>query len=300
MTSPHSVPRSALFRAALTLVAAGALGIPAVASAETLTLADTGTTASRVTADMQATMLRRLGHTVTRVSLGSAGAAADRLTARTIDAYVADSAAIVDQAYRSGPRPNDADMKTFIGSRSTARGATAFGYSAADDHPAVACRARTVITYRITGLLRLPAVAPSLRYGATPSHMVRADGYWALRSTFKSVVVRSGTGRFRLIGLKRLECVQSTVAEPRAARLRLRTLRDARRRLASTPRRTVTVAADGPLGAVPEWRTIADQIAGKVTVAALIRLRGAIEIDGRSPAVVGDEFLRSTGVLPAA
>ncbi len=248
---------------------------------------------------MEAIALAKQGHTVTRVSLPTASEAQAKLADGTIDAYVTDTARLVEQVYGAGQRRVDSEMRTLITSKAAARGGVAFGYSPADDAPAVACRKRIVGVYHLTGLLRLPAAAPSLIYGATPSHMLRADGYWALRSTFRSVLVRTGSARFALIAKKRVDCVQSSVAEPRAARIGLVTLRDTRRRLAGTPRRTVTVVSNATNGAVPQLRTTADAIAAKITKSTLITLRGAVEIDGKPYTTVARNFLIASGVIPA-
>jgi osmoprotectant transport system permease protein len=288
-----------LFSARRYLIGAVSVSLLAAAPAlsATIDLADSGTPTSRLVADMEAIALARSGHTVTRTSIATASEAQSRLANGTIDAYVADTARLVEQVYGAGQRRSESDMRAVIAARSAARGTAAIGLSPVDDAPAVACRRRIVMAYRISGLIALPAAAPSLAYGATPSHMLRADGYWALRSTFRRVVVRTGSARYSLIATKRLDCVQSSVAEPRASRLSLVTLRDTRRRLAGTPRRTVTVVANSTLANVPGMRTTVDLIAGKITKTSLIKLRGAVEIDGKASSTVARDFLVASGVI---
>ena len=269
--------------------------VPSLAA--TVDLADSGTPTSRLVADMEAIALARQGHTVNRMSIPTASEAAAKLADGAVDAYVADTARLVEQVYGAGQRRSESEMRAVIAARSAARGTTAFGLSPADDAPAVACRKRIVMTYRFSGIAALTRVAPSLSYGATPSHLLRADGYWALRATFRQVLVRSGSTRFALIAKKRLDCVQSSVAEPRAARLGLVTLSDTRRRLAGTPRRTVTVVANATRTSVPEMQATVDLIASKISKAALIRLRGAVEIDRTAYPTVAREFLVANGVI---
>jgi len=280
--------------------AALALVGSAPALSATIDLADSGTPTSRLVADMEAIALAGKGHTVNRTSIPTASEAAAKLADGSIDAYVADTGRLVEQVYGAGQRRVESDMRAVIAAKSAARGTAAIGMSPADDAPAVACRKRIVSAYRITGLAALPAVAPSLAYGATPSHILRADGYWALRSTFRLVLVRTGSARFSLIAKKRLDCVQSSVAEPRAFRLGLVTLRDTHRRLAGTPRRTVTVVSNATLSSAPEMQATVDLIASKISKTALIRLRGAVEIDRSAYPTVARDFLVANGVIAPA
>lgn len=268
------------------------------AAAATIQIADSGTTATRLVADMEAIALRAQGHTVTRVAQPSARQAADALTAGSIDVYVADTAELVENVYGSVKRRRDAAMRDFVAARVAADGARAVAYSSADDAPAVACRPAVTRARRLTNLGRLPRVAPQLRYGATPAHMLRGDGYWTLRSTFRWVVVRRGSARFALIARKRLDCVESSRAEPRAARLHLVTLADRTRRLAGTPNRVVTVARVADVDATPAIQTTADLIAARLTRAALTGLRGQVEITRIPSVTVAGAFLVSIGVIP--
>lgn len=280
----------------LGIVAAGAG--PALGAGNAVTIADTGSTASQVGADLSARALTARGFTVSRTSQPSAVAADAALRAGTLDAYVTDSATLQSRVYLGGVQRDDAALRAALVAGAQARGETVLGITPADDAPTVACTRRAVKAYGITGLLKLAKVARSLSYGATASHMVRADGYFALGATFQRVIVQPGSGRFGLFASRKIQCVLSSGAEPRAAKLGLTTLRDTTRRLAGTPRHTVTVVANGYLaGAPPEFAQTVDGVAALVTTGALSGLRGAVELSGATPAAAAEAFLRANKVI---
>lgn len=280
------------------LLAAGCAP-PAFGAGTVVGIADSGSTTSVVSADLTGRALTARGLTVTRTTYPSAAAADAALRAGTLDAYVTDSATLLERVYGKRKERGDSAMRAALAAEATARAATVLGYTAADDAPAVACTRRAVKAYGITGLLRLPRAAGSLTYGATPSHMVRADGYLILRATFRRVIVQTGSGRFGLVNRRLAQCVFSSAAEPRAARLGLVTLRDTTRRLAGTPRRGVTVVSAAYLaGAPPEFRQTVDGVGLLVSTPALTAMRGRVELNGTSPAIVAEDFLRANKVIP--
>ncbi len=284
--------------ALLTLAVAAAAAGPAFGAGTVVTIADTGTTASQLGADLSARALTARGFTVTRVSQPSAAAADTAVRAGTLDAYVTDSATLQTRVYIGPVQRDDAALRAALVAGAQARAETILGITPADDAPTVACTKRAVKAFGITGLLKLRKVAGSISYGATASHMVRADGYFALGAIFQRVIVQPASGRFGLFASRKIQCVLSSAAEPRAAKLGLTTLRDTTRRLAGTPRHTVTVVANGYLaGAPPEFAQTVEGVAALVNTGALTGLRGAVELNGATSAAAAEGFLRANKVI---
>lgn len=57
------------------------------------------------------------------------------------------------------------------------------------------------------------------------------------------------------------------------------------------------MVANSTLTNVPGMQTTVDLIAGKITKTALIKLRGAVEIDGKASSTVARDFLVASGVI---
>lgn len=276
-----------------------ATAAPAVGAGTAVTIADTGTTASQLGADLSALALGARGFTVTRVTQPSAAAAEAARQAGAIDAYVTDSATLHERIGRAPKQRDDAALRAALVAAAQTRASAVIGITPGDDAPTVACTRRAVKAFAITGLVKLRRVAPSLAYGATASHMVRADGYLSLGATFQRVIVQPGSGRFGLFAKRKVQCVLSSAAEPRAARLGLTTLRDTTRRLAGTPRHTVTVASSAYLAGAPaEFVATVDTVGMLVTTPALTALRARVELDGVPAATAAADFLRANKVIP--
>jgi len=274
-------------RLGVTALAAVALAAPsALGAGAAVTIADTGTTASALQADMNARALTAQGLTVTRVSHPTARAADAALHAGAIDAYVTDTATLLENVLARRTERRVARIATVLSAASAPRGVVPMGYTAADDSPTVACTRPAMRRHRIGALATLGRFAPSLSYGATPQHVVRADGLPVLRARFRRVVVTRGDARFNLIRRGKVHCVLSSGVEPRAARLNLVTLRDGTRRLAGTPAFGVTVTSRAYLdGAHAAYTPTINGVGKALTPAAVREARGRIELD-RQP--VGD------------
>jgi glycine betaine/choline ABC-type transport system substrate-binding protein len=285
------------------LVVAGAV---ALATASTgfgagaqLTLADTGTTASRLRADLSAQALTAQGFTVTRTTLSSATAAEAALTAGTIDAYATETATLLERVLARPKLRDDAQLRGALTSRLTARAQVPLAIDPADDAPQVACRKTVVRAHKLTGLLTLGRAAGNLTYAATAAHVVRGDGLAALHVRFRRVIVTSGTKRFDLIARRKVHCVLSSGAEPRAARLNLVALRDLTRRLAGTPQHGLIVASQTYLGTAPATFTpTLDRVAALVTTGNLRSLIGQVELDGQDSVVAAQTLLRANRIIP--
>ena len=301
MRSPRSEPLSAL----RSLVVAG---VAALATASTafgagggaqLTFADTGTTSSRLTAELSAQALRTQGFTVTRTSLQSAAEADAALTARTIDAYATETATLLERVLARPKQRDDVKLTAALAAQLAPRLQVPLAIDPADDAPQVACRKSVVRAHRLTGLLKLGRAAGNLTYAATASHVVRGDGLAALHVRFRRVIVASGTKRFDLIARRKVHCVLSSGAEPRAARLNLVALRDTTRRLAGTPEHGLVVASQAYLGTAPPTFTLTlDRVAALVTTTNLRSLIGQVELDAQDPAVAAQAFLSANPIIP--
>ncbi len=302
MTSPATARRCPLSRPRIRSLAAAALGAAVLGAAPqalgagaAVTIADTGTTASALQADMTARALRAQGFTVTRVTQPGARAADAAMGAGTVDAYVTDTATLLENVLA---RPEEKRRNRLAAAlQAGAHGRGIAGFTVADDSPTVACSRVAMRRHRIGTLLNLPRVARPLSYGATPQHLVRADGFLALRARFHRVIVNPGTGRFDLIRRGRVHCVLSSAAEPRAARLRLVTLRDTTRRLAGTPTLGVVVTSPAYLtGAPPAYGPTVDRVGAAITQDALLTARGQIELDAAAVDAVAGARLAATGI----
>ena len=262
-------------------------------------LADTGTTSSRLTAELSAQALTAEGFTAARTTLSSAAAAEAALTAGTIDAYATETATLLEHILAQPKLRDDAKLTAALTAQLAARAQVPLAIDPADDAPQVACRKSVVRAHKLTGLLRLGRAAGNLTYAATASHVVRGDGLAALHVRFRRVIVTSGTKRFDLIARRKVHCVLSSGAEPRAARLNLVALRDLTRRLAGTPQHGLVVASQAYLmTAPPTFTPTLDRVAALVTTTNLRSLIGQVELDGQDPAVAAQTLLRPNGIIP--
>lgn len=280
-------------------------GVAALATASTgsaagtsLTLADTGTTSSRLTAELSAQALTAQGFTVTRMTLQSAETADAALTAGTIDAYATDTATLLERVLARPKQRNDVRLTAALTAQLAARSQVPLAIDPADDAPQVACRKSAVRAHKLTGILTLGRAAGNLTYAATAAHVVRADGLAALHVRFRRVIVASGTKRFDLIARRKAHCVLSSGAEPRAALLNLVALRDVTRRLAGTPRHGLVVASKAYRDGAPATFTATlDQVAARVTTDNLRTLVGQVELDPQDLTVAAQVFLRANGII---
>lgn len=291
-------PLSASRNLVVALFAALATAPTGLAAGAAVILADTGTTSSRLTAELSAQALLGQGYTATRVSLPSAIAADAALVAGTIDAYTTETATLLERVLARPAVRDDATLTTMLVAELSARGQTPVALTPADDAPQVACRRAAIRSHRLSGLVTLGRSAGRLTYAATPAHVVRADGIAALRVRFRRVVVAADAKRFDLIAARRVHCVLSSTAEPRAARLSLVALRDRTRRLAGTPRHGLVVTGQAYLAGAPAtFAPTLERVAASVTTDALRSLIGQVELDGQDPVTVAQAFLRANGVV---
>ena len=264
-----------------------------------LTLADTGTTSSRLRAELSAQALTAQGFTVTRTTFPSAVKADEALRARTIDAYATETATLLEHVLARPKLRDDVKLRAALPAQLAARAEVPLAIDPADDAPQVACRKSVVRAHKLTGLLKLGRAAGNLTYAATASHVVRGDGLAALQVRFRRVIVTSGTKRFDLIARGKAHCVLSSGAEPRAARLNLVALRDLTRRLAGTPQHGLVVASQIYLGtAPPTFTPTLDRVAALVTTTNLRSLIGQVELDAQDPAVAAQAFLAANPIIP--
>jgi glycine betaine/choline ABC-type transport system substrate-binding protein len=269
-----------------------------VAAGTQVSLADTGTTSSRLTADLSAQALTAQGFAVARTSLGSAAAADAALNAGTIDAYATETATVLERVLARPKLRDDSQLGPTLTALLAPRGHVPLAIDPADDAPQVACRTAAVKAFKLTGLGRLGRAAPNLTYAATAAHVVRADGLAALRVRFRRVVVSPGTKRFDVIARRKAHCVLSSGAEPRAARLSLVALRDRTRILAGTPQHGLLVASQRYLATAPATFTpTLDRVAALVSTENLRILIGQVELDGQDLATVSQAFLRANGLI---
>ena len=297
--------RSEHLSALRSLVVAGAAALAAAStgfgagSGTQLTLADTGTTSSRLTAELSAQALTAQGFTVTRATLPSAAAADGALKAGTIDVYATETATLLERVLARPKLRDDIQLNAALTAQLAVRAQVPLAIDPADDAPQVACRPSTVKAHKLTGLLKLGRAAGNLTYAATAAHVVRGDGLAALHVRFRRVIVASGTKRFDLIARGKAHCVLSSGAEPRAARLNLVGLRDLTRRLAGTPQHGLVVASQAYLATAPPTLTpTLDRVAALVTTTTLRTLIGQVELDAQDPAVAAQTLLRANGILP--
>ncbi len=298
-SSRRSEPLSALRSLVLGGCAALVAASTGLGAGVQVTLADTGTTSSRLTAELSAQALTAQGFTVTRTTMSSAVAAGAALSTGAIDVYATETATLLERVLARPKLRDDAQLTAALRTQLAARGQVPLAIEPADDAPQVACRKPAVRAHKLTGLLKLGRAAGNLTYAATAAHVVRADGLAALRVRFRRVIVASGTKRFDLIAKRKAHCVLSSGAEPRAARLNLVALRDLTRRLAGTPRHGLLVAGQGYLATAPATFTpTLDRVAALVTTDNLRSLIGQVELDAQDQAVVAQVFLRANGIIP--
>ena len=263
-----------------------------------LTLADTGSTSSRVTAELSAQALTAQGFIVTRATLASAVAADAALTAGTIDLYATDSAVLLERVLARPKVRDDSQLGGALASALAARGHVPVAIAPSDDSPQVACRKAAVRTHKLSGLLTLGRAARNLTYAATGPHVVRADGLIALRVRFRRVVVAAESKRFDLIRRRKVHCVLSSGAEPRAARLGLVALRDRTRRLAGTPQHGLLVASQTYLvSSSAAFTPTLDRVAALLTTDTLRTVIGQVELDGQDLALTAATLLRAGGII---
>lgn len=299
MPSPRSEPLSAFRNVVCGAAASLAVAVPALGAGAPMRLADTGTTSSRVFAELATQALTAQGFTVTRTTASSPLAAQADLTAGLIDAYTTDTATLLERVLAHAKERDEGALSTALTSLLAARGQVPLATDLADDAPQVACRKPVVRAHKLTGVLSLGKAAPNLSYAAPAAHLIRADGLASLRVRFRKVVRANGTTRFDLIARSKVHCVLSSGAEPRAARLNLVALRDLTRRLAGTPRHDVLVSrqayvAGAPAPLVPTMT----QVAGLVSTDVLRTLAGQVDLDAQDPALVAQGFLRANGIIP--
>lgn len=288
-------------RAPVVLAAAAALAFApgALGAGTAVTIADSGTTTSRLTAELASQALTAQGFTVTRTGHLTPAASDSAARSGAVDAYTTDTGILLERILA---RPKERDEARLPGALSTLlapRGQVAAGIARYDNAPQVACTRAAVRRNRLTGLQSLTKAAPNLTYAANAQHVVRADGLAALRARFRRVIVSPGAGRFDVIGRGRAHCVLSSGVEPRAARLPLVTLRDRLRRLAGTPQHGVVVVNQAYLSTAPAtFGPALDRVAALLTNDAMRSLAGAVELDGVDPAVAARDFLRANAVIP--
>lgn len=280
--------------AALTVATA----TPVAAGAGTqVTLADTGSSQSRLHAEIVSQALAAQGYAVTRQSLPTASAADAAVRAGTIDGYLSDTATVFERVLGQRPERDEARFRAALSAQLGSRAQDALGLTPSDDAQAVACTRRAVRAYRLRGVVGLSRRAPSLVYAATPEHVVRADGLPALRAEFRRVIVRPGLGRFDVIRRRRAQCVQSTTADPHSVTIGLITLRDRTRRFAGTPKHQVLVLGQAYLAtAPPTFTATVDQVGRTVTTAALRGLRLEVELRGKDLVATGRAHLQANAV----
>ena len=288
-------------RSAAVAAAAATLAVaPAALGAGTsVTIGDSGTGATRLAAELAGQALAAQGFTVTRAAFASARAADAAERAGAIDVYATETATLLERVLGHPKERDGARLAPLLGAALAARGQAPLATAPYDDAPQVACTRAAVKAHRLTGVLTLGRVAPTLTYAATPAHVVRADGLAALRVRFRRVIVSAGAGRFTVIARRRAHCVESSGTEPRAARLGLVALRDRTRRLAGTPQHGVSVVSQAYLGTAPAtFGQTLDRVAALLTSPNVRSLRGLVEVDGQDPAVVAHDFLAANGVIP--
>jgi glycine betaine/choline ABC-type transport system substrate-binding protein len=271
----------------------------AVGAGTAVTIADTGTTTSRLTAAAASQALAAQGFAVTHVAQPSVFAADAAARAGTLDVYTTDTGVLLERVLARPKERDDAKLPPLLTSLLATRGQAALGIARYDDAPQIACTRAAVRRNRLTGVLSLPKAAPNLTYAVTAQHVIRADGLAALRSKFRRVIVSPGVGRFDLVARGRAHCVLSSGVEPRVARLPVIALRDRTRRLAGTPQHGVVVANQTYLATAPAaFAPTLDRVAALLTTDAVRALAGAVELDGKDLAVAAQELLRANGVIP--
>lgn len=264
-----------------------------------MTVADSGTPSTRVAAEVTGALLTAQGFAVTRSSYPTAAEADAAVRAGQADVYFTQTATLLERVLHRPKERDNARLPGALAGLLAPLGETPMGFTPYDDAPLVACRKTTVRAYKLRGLVTLQKAAPKITYVATAAHTVRADGLPALRAKFKRVIVRSGNGRFDVIAQRKAHCVLSSGVEPRAARLGLVAIADAKRRLAGTPQRGVLVARQTYLAGAPaNFGPIVDQAAALLTAANARILFGAVDIDGQDAVAVAQGFLRANGLIP--
>lgn len=264
-----------------------------------MTVADSGTSATRLAAEAAAQALTAQGFTVSRSSYSTARAAAAAARLGAADVYMTETATLLERVLARPKERDDARLRVSLATLLAGRAETPQAIAPYDDAPQVACTARAVRDHRLTGLLALGRAARYLTYAATPAHVVRADGLAALRVRFKRVIVAPGTGRFDIIARRRAHCVLSSGVEPRAARLSLVALRDATRRLAGTPQHGVAVVTRAYRSTAPAaFGPTLDRVAALLSTENMRRLLGLVDIDGQDATTAVQALLRANGVIP--
>jgi len=272
---------------------------PALGAGTRVTIADSGTSATRLAAEAAAQALAAEGFTVTRVSYSTAGAADAASRLGTADVYMTETATLLERVLARRKERDDTRLRESLATLLAARAQAPLAIAAYDDSPQVACTARAVRDHRLRGLLALGRAAGSLTYAANPAHVVRADGLAALRVRFRRVIVASGTGRFDVIARRRAHCVLSSASEPRSARLSLVALRDATRRLAGTPQHGVAVVSQAYRATAPAaFGQTLDRVAALLSTESMRALLGLVDIDGQDAAAAAQGLLRANGVIP--
>ena len=280
------------------MVAALAAAPSAVAAGTAVTIADSGTTTSRLTAELAAQALTAQGFTVTRAGHPSVLAADAAARAGTVDAYTTDTGVLLERVLARPKERDDARLPGLLASLLTPRGQAALAVAPYDDAPRIACTRASVRRNKLTGVLSLPKAATNLTYAVTARHVIRADGLASLRAAFRRVIVSPGVGRFDLVARGRAHCVLSSGVEPRTARLRVVTLRDRTRRLAGTPQHGVVVANQAYLATAPAtFGPTLDRVAALLTDNAVRGLADAVELGGTDPVAAAQGFLRANGVI---
>jgi glycine betaine/choline ABC-type transport system substrate-binding protein len=283
------------------LVAAVALvaTAPALGAGTRVTIADSGTSATRLAAEAAAQALAAQGFTVTRAGYSTARAADSASQRGSADVYMTETATLLERVLARRKERDDTRLRESLATLLAARAQAPLAIAAYDDSPQVACTARAVRDHRLAGLLALGRASRSLTYAASPAHVVRADGLAALRVRFRRVVVASGTGRFDVIARRRAHCVFSSASEPRSARLALVALRDATRRLAGTPQHGVAVVSQAYLATAPAaFGPTLDRVAALLSTENTRTLLGLVDIDGQDAGVAAQGLLRANGVIP--
>ena len=85
---------------------------PGLGAGTSVTLADTGSTSSRLTAELSAQALAAQGFTVIRTTLPSASTADGALAAGTIDAYATETATLLEYVLNKPKVRDDAALTT--------------------------------------------------------------------------------------------------------------------------------------------------------------------------------------------
>jgi len=280
------------------LVGLAAAG-PVLGAGTQVTIADSGTSATRLAAEAAAQALAAQGFTVTRSSFPSAAAADAATRLGGTDVYMTETATLLERVLARPKERDDARLRSTLATLLAAHGEASQAIAAYDDAPQVACTAAAVRAHRLRGLAALGPAAPRLTYAVTPAHVVRADGLAALRARFRRVIVSPGAGRFDVIARRRAHCVLSSGAEPRSARLALVALRDATRRLAGTPQHGIAVVSQAYRTSAPaSFAPTLDRVAALLTAPNLRALLGAVDLDGQDVSTATRAFLRVNGVIP--